>query len=191
MIKSWKIFNESVDGGEFTKEMAKEIMYYFSEDSQPNNDFSGIFEIIEQRGYSTREFIFYETGYDDINRMINYLYKIGGEDEVIKREGISTYQKIREERESFPHFYEIEERLSDFMDIYNFNFMIYSDSKSYKIKLHKKGVSFDDFIKYCHSVLKYSKLLESPDYKTYLGECNYLGGENVLWAEFAVIMELN
>ena len=42
MLKRWNTFNESV-GGRFTEEMAMEIVYYFSESSEPSKSIEEVF----------------------------------------------------------------------------------------------------------------------------------------------------
>ena len=87
---------------------------------------------------------------------------------------IQIYHRIREEREIFPEAYEIEEIFSDFMDLEDFTFMIYSTESEYTIKLNKwSQVDLPQFIKYSEDVNKYLYRLKSPDYETKLVRCEF------------------
>lgn len=185
MIKSWHKFNESQSSG-LTKEMAQEIIYYISEDSTPTKSiFADIYNAI---GNHNDDFTMYETGYEDIKEMIKKLLSMCQNNPELTDKMIQIYHKIREEREIFPEAFEIEEIFSDFMDLEDFNFMIYSTESEYKIRLSKSDVkNMDSFIKYCQEIRDYLIRLESPDYRTKLSRCEFLNDYNINDIEYGWI----
>ena len=174
MIKTWYKFNES-QSEKLTKEMAQEIIYYVSEDSSPNKEIADdLYQFLND------DFVMYETGYEDIKEMIKKLLSMCQNNPELTEKMVQIYHRIREEREIFPHAYEIEEMLSDFMDLEDFDFMIYSNTNQYEIKLTKgSNVDLPQFIKYCEDVNKYLDRLKSPDYDTKLAKCEYYNGTYV------------
>lgn len=182
MIKNWQIFNESVSN-ELTKEQAQEIIYYFSENSRPDKKISDEF-------YDTfgDHFIYYETGYEEMKQYVRDLLSKCKENQDLTNKMIEMYHKIRKEREIFPEAHEIEEMLSDFMDLEDFSFMIYSTESEYKIKLWKSEVkSLDLFIKYCQNINGSLDRLESPDYKTKLTKCEFSNDINNMGREYGYV----
>jgi hypothetical protein len=171
MIKSWHKFNES-QSNKLTKEMAQEIIYYVSEDSKPTESIvDDIYDLINNNDDS---FTMYETGYDDMKEMIKKLLNMCQNNPELTDKMIQIYHRIREEREIFPEAFEIEEIFSDFMDLEDFDFMIYSDNHKYQIKLNKwTQVDLPQFIKYSEDVNKYLYRLKSPDYETKLVRCEF------------------
>jgi hypothetical protein len=171
MIKSWHKFNES-QSNKLTKEMAQEIIYYVSEDSKPTKSIvDDIYGLINNNDDS---FTMYETGYDDMKEMIEKLLSMCQNNPELTDKMIQIYHRIREEREIFPEAYEIEEIFSDFMDLEDFTFMIYSTESEYTIKLNKwSQVDLPQFIKYSEDVNKYLYRLKSPDYETKLVRCEF------------------
>lgn len=182
MIKSWQIFNES-NSNELTKEQAKEIIYYFSEDSSPSNSITADF-------YSLfgDHFIYYEAGYEDMKQFVKDLLSKCKGNELITNRAIDIYNRIRKEREIFPEAFEIEEIFADFMDLEDFTFMIYSTDSEYRIRLSKDNVkNLDSFIKYCQDVRSYLIRLKSPDYFTKLTKCEFLNDYNINNQEYGWI----
>ena len=171
MIKSWHKFNES-QSNKLTKEMAQEIIYYVSEDSKPTKSIvDDIYGLINNNDDS---FTMYETGYDDMKEMIEKLLSMCQNNPELTDKMIQIYHRIREEREIFPEAFEIEEIFSDFMDLEDFTFMIYSTESEYTIKLNKwSQVDLPQFIKYSEDVNKYLYRLKSPDYETKLVRCEF------------------
>ena len=167
MVKNWIKFNES-QSNKLSKEMAHEIIYYISEGSEVTELSSHIDSFLND------DFIMYESGHEDMKRMIKKLLSMCQNDPKLNDEMVRIYHKIREEREICPLTYEIEEMLSDFMDLENFNFMIYPNKDEYKIKLSKwSGVTISQFSEYCTEVIKYLDRLKGPDYDTKLVECYF------------------
>ena len=152
--------------------MAQEIIYYVSEDSKPTKSIvDDIYDLINNNDDS---FTMYETGYDDMKEMIKKLLNMCQNNPELTDKMIQIYHRIREEREIFPEAFEIEEIFSDFMDLEDFDFMIYSDNHKYQIKLNKwSQVDLPQFIKYSEDVNKYLYRLKSPDYETKLVRCEF------------------
>lgn len=173
MIKNWNLFNESVSN-ELTKEQAQEIIYYFSEMSEPTSkiviDFYSIFD--------DDHFVFYETSYEEMKQYVKDLQERCKGNEELTNKMIEIYEEIREERKIFPEAHEIESTFSDFMDLEDFHFMIYSDKMEYTIRLGKNSTNLDSFTKYCHDVKKYLVRLESSDYETKLVKCEFTDYHN-------------
>lgn len=168
MIKSWQIFNESTSN-ELTKEQAQEIIYYFSEMSEPTskivNNFFSLFH--------DDDFVFYETSYEEMTQYTKDLQQKCKGNEELTNKVVEIYEEIREERKMFPEAHEIESTFSDFMDLEDFNFMIYSDKMEYTIRLGKTSTNLDSFTKYCKDIQKYLVRLESTDYETKLVKCEF------------------
>ena len=145
-------------------------MYYVSEDSTPTKEIAD--ELYQFLNDDT--FVMYETGYDEMKEMVKKLFSMCQNNSELNDKMIQIYHRIREEREIFPHAYEIEEMLGDFMDLEEFDFMIYSNKDEYTIKLNKwSQVELSQFIKYCQDVNKYLNGLKSPDYETNLVRCEF------------------
>lgn len=172
-ISNWSKFNENSNvSGELSHQMAQEIIYYFTEDSMPNKGLSNVF-------YDTfgETFVYYETGYEDLKQYVNDLiFKCRG-DEDLNDKMIEMYHAIRKEREIFPEIYEIEENYFDLIDEENFDFMVHSSAKEYKIILGKdKKTLLEDFIRYCQILNTRMRLLQSSDYETILAKSNLTNG---------------
>lgn len=166
-IRPYRIFESEQT---FTVEMAQEIAYYFTEDGNPTqeilNDFYNEFG-------DNDEFVYYEAGYDDIKGYINILLEYAKTPELSSKL-INIYNKIREERKDFPKVSDIEDIFLDVIETENMSLMISSDRTEYKIKLSKRlkntSNSLQEFIKYCNSINKSIKKLESSKYHTYVGK---------------------
>lgn len=168
-INNWKIFNESVSEDEFDKKMATEIIYYFEESSQPTQEFVDIFY-----GIFGTKFTYYDTSYDEMIEFTEKLMSICEKDEQIKSEMISLYKKIREEREDFPTFWEIEECVDMFMDKTDFYLFVKSNSTNYEIKVgFIEKISIDEFCKWCKYCETVVKKLRGPNHKTIIDSCEY------------------
>lgn len=174
MIKNWIIFNESTNE-KFTLEMAQEIIYYFSENYEPSKEMSDIF-YNGHAGITDREFIFYETSYDEMNDYIKKLYNlVNTESLTLMDDMIKLYHKIREERKNFPEIFEIEDLFLDLIESDKFDFMVYSNRYNYKIRLSKTDknntITLEEYIKYCTQLNNELIRLKSDKYETKLMKC--------------------
>jgi len=173
MIRSWKLFNESVTEP-FTEEMAQEILYYFSENSKPSKHIGDLFD--KWGGIIESNFIMYETSYEEMKQMIKKLYGFAQTESLDFRDSmIEIYNKIREERKDFPEVYEIEDAFLNLIEGHGFSFMIYSDLSKYEIKLHspwgENTMKLEDFINYCNLIK--NPISKLSKYRTKLVECNF------------------
>jgi hypothetical protein len=170
MIKSWQIFNESTSN-ELTKEQAQEIIYYFSEMSEPTQKIVNNFYSLD--GFDDDHFSFFEISYEEMIQYTRDLQQRCKGNEELTNKMIEIYEEIREERKIFPEAHEIESIFSDFMDLEDFYFMIYSDKMEYTIRLGKTPTNLGSFTKYCQDIQKYLVRLESGDYETKLVKCEF------------------
>jgi hypothetical protein len=154
-INNWNKFNESVSDT-FSEEMAQEIIYYFSEESNPSKHISDLFTQCEEQWGDIIDTM-YETSYEEMKEMIEKLYSLvqtGSLD--FRNSMIEIYTKIREERKNFPEAYEIEDAFLDLIEGHNFTFMIYSSLSEYEINLNSpwggNSVKLEDFVNYCNLI---------------------------------------
>jgi hypothetical protein len=187
MINNWSKFNES-KSEQFTEEMAQEILYYFSEDSKPDKEIYKMFwrdqeEIIDSEG-----FVMYETGYDEMNGYIKKLYDLVNTESLTFRDDmIEIYNKIREERSSFPLICKIEDIFLRIIENEDFSFFVHSTDKEYEITLSNMLSSnikdIDRFIYLTKEVENCSTRLKSSlcDYR--IRECRFenYGNEKCLF----------
>jgi hypothetical protein len=173
-ISNWNKFNESVSDT-FTEEMAQEIIYYFSEESNPSKHISDLFaQCRDQWG----EIIdMYEASYEEMKEMIKKLYSLIQTGSLDFRDSmIEIYNKIREERKDFPEAYEIEDAFLDLIEGHGFTFMVYSSLSKYQIKLHSpwggNSMKMEDFINYCNLVK--NPISKLSKYATKLVECEFI-----------------
>jgi hypothetical protein len=143
MLKKWNTFNESV-GGRFTEEMAMEIVYYFSEDSEPSKSIEKVFLSSPE---AENLFHFYDSGYDEYKEATQKLYSEANKGSLEFRDNMfQVYNMIREERSAFPIVAEIEDIFLDLIDD-GYSFVIYSNQYEYKVKVQDSDDTLDDFIK--------------------------------------------
>ena len=101
MLKRWTRFNES--SSNFTHEMAQEIIFYFSEESEPNNEFSKYLWEHPEMGIDGDNFVAYDSGPEDYEIMIKKLIGFANTKSLtFKDDMINLYHKIRKERSAFP-----------------------------------------------------------------------------------------
>ena len=170
MIKGWTRFNESP--GDFSYEMAQEIIYYFSENSVPSKDIEKMFwEHPELKGDSD-DFVSYESGREDYENMIKKLIGLANTKSLtFKDDMINLYHKIREQRSAFPEICEIEDMFLDLIENSGFNFLVDTKDYSYQIRLNKDNCSLSEFIKCCQYLDRLIKELESPTVTPLLQMC--------------------
>jgi hypothetical protein len=182
-LNNWIKFNESVKDT-FTEEMAQEIMYYFSEDSSPSKELVKIFDIWLSELDIEDNFVMYETSYAEMKEMIKKLYGfVQTESLDFKDSMIQLYHKIREERKDFPEACEIEDTFLNLIENNDFNFMIYSTTSRYEIRLQSNvnnRYKLEDYINFCklvnNSVSKIhrSKLIECKFYDSRASFCDFI-----------------
>jgi hypothetical protein len=145
MINNWKRFNENASGN-FTEDMAMEIVYYISEDSKPNKEIEKlIFSNPEVEGL----FRFYESGHSEYVAAIRKLLeKVNKGSLEFKDNMINVYNMIREERKDFPPIIEIENVLISLVDS-GYGFRVGARSGEYNIKLEKKKTTMKEFTETC------------------------------------------
>jgi hypothetical protein len=145
MINNWKRFNENASGN-FTEDMAMEIVYYISEDSNPNKEIEKlIFSNPEVEGL----FRFYESGHSEYVAAIRKLLeKVNKGSLEFKDNMINVYNMIREERKDFPPIIEIENVLISLVDS-GYGFRVGARSGEYNIKLEKKKTTMKEFTETC------------------------------------------
>jgi hypothetical protein len=171
MIKGWIRFNES--SGNFTYEMAQEIIFYFSESSVPSEDIEKMFWENPELEGSTDSFISYESGPEDYEDMIKKLIGlVNTKSLTLKNDMIKLYHKIREERSAFPEICDIEDIFLDLIEKSRFDFLVDTKEHYYKIKLYKKDCSISEFISYCQLLEKSIEQLETPTIKPILLNCD-------------------
>jgi len=170
MIKGWMRFNES--SGNFTYEMAQEIIYYFSENSSPSKSIEKIFWEHPEMGGDADSFVAYESGPDDYQNMIKKLIGlVNTKSLTFKDDMINLYHKIREERSAFPEICEIEDMFLNLIESNGFDFFVDTRDYSYTIRLYKKDCSMSEFIQYCQYLDKSMKRLETSTTKSILESC--------------------
>ncbi len=181
MIKGWERFNES--SGAFTEEMAQEIIYYFSEDSQPNKSIEKEFWDHPEMGREADNFVAYESGYDDYKQMIKKLMGMVNTKSLTFRDDmIEIYNKIRSEREGFPPICDIEDSFLSLIEEDLFDFVVYTKDYNYTINLNKEGCSLKEFIHYCQKIDIEMKRLETDKTSVVLEKCErYEGHEEHCW----------
>jgi len=171
MIKGWIRFNES--SGNFTYEMAQEIIFYFSESSVPSEDIEKMFWENPELEGSTDSFISYESGPKDYEDMIKKLIGlVNTKSLTLKNDMIKLYHKIREERSAFPEICDIEDIFLDLIEKSRFDFLVDTKEQYYKIKLYKEGCSISEFISYCQLLEKSIEQLETSTIKPILLNCD-------------------
>jgi len=174
MIKGWMKFNESV-GSKFTEEMAMEIVYYFSESSEPSKSIEKVFLSSPE---AENLFHFYDSGYDEYKDATQKLYSEANKDSLEFRDNmIQVYNMIREERSAFPPVAEIEDIFLDMIDD-DYSFVIYSNQYQYKIKIENDDhtTTIDDFIKYTKSLSERVKRLNVNPLKATLSKAERSNG---------------
>ena len=115
MIKGWVRFNES--SGNFTYEMAQEIIFYFSENSSPRKYIENMLWKHPEMGIDADSFVAYESGPEDYENMIKKLIGFTNTKSLtFKDDMINLYHKIREERSAFPEIFEIEDMFLDLIE---------------------------------------------------------------------------
>jgi hypothetical protein len=171
MIKGWARFNES--SSNFTYEMAQEIIFYFSESSEPNNEFSKYLWEHPEMGDDGDNFVAYDSGPEDYEIMIKKLIEFTNTKSLtFKDDMINLYHKIRKERSAFPEICEIEDIFLNLIENNGFSFLVDTKEHSYKIRLYKKDCSMSEFISYCQLLEKSIKRLETPTIKSILLNCD-------------------
>lgn len=175
MIKSWNKFFEANEG-EFTEEMAQEILYTFGEDSKGySNDDPELKDFLRSEEV-WRGITFYETGYDEMKEFTQILLRNAEVNPEVKSECIRVYNYIREQNKIFPEIYQIEDIYLSLIEKYDFNFYVnVSMSSNYEIKLStwNKENTLQDFIMMCQEIERSIQRIESPKYTTKLTECRY------------------
>jgi hypothetical protein len=170
MIKGWIRFNES--SGNFTYEMAQEIIYYFSENSKPSKDIEKMLWEHPEMGTDADSFVAYESGPEDYEIMIKKLIGFTNTKSLtFKDDMIKLYHKIREERSAFPEIFELEDMFLDLIESSGFEFLVDTKIYSYTIRLNKENCSLSEFIQYCQYLDKSIKRLETPTTTPLLENC--------------------
>ena len=174
MLKRWNTFNESV-AGRFTEEMAMEIVYYFSESSEPSKS---IEEVFLSNPEAENLFQFYDSGYDEYKEATQKLYSEVNKGSLDFRDSMTqVYNMIREERSAFPTVAEIEDIFLDMIDG-GYSFIIYSNQYQYKIKIQNSDytTTIDDFIKWTKSLSERVKRLNINPLKATLSQVERSNG---------------
>jgi hypothetical protein len=170
MIKGWMRFNES--SGNFTYEMAQEIIYYFSENSSPSKDNEKMLWEHPEMGIDADSFVAYESGPEDYEIMIKKLIGFTNTKSLtFKDDMINLYYKIREERSAFPEICDIEDIFLDLIESNGFDFLVDTKDHYYNIKLNKDNCSLSDFIQYCQYLNNSIKKLETSTTTSVLQNC--------------------
>lgn len=175
MIKSWNKFFEANEG-EFTEEMAQEILYTFGEDSKGySNEDPQLMNFLRSEEV-WNGITFYETGYDEMKQFTHQLLKNAEKNPEVKSECIRVYNYIRKQNEIFPEIYQLEDYYLSLIEKYDFDLFINVDmSSNYQIRLCKwqSKYTLADFIIMCQEVERSLKRLESTKYYTTLSACEY------------------
>jgi hypothetical protein len=172
MIKGWMRFNES--SGNFTYEMAQEIIFYFSENSSPSKDIEKMFWEHPEMGGDADSFVAYESGPEDYEIMIKKLIGlVNTKSLTFKDDMINLYHKIREERSAFPEICEIEDIFLDLIEQSRFDFLVDTKDHYYNIKLNKDNCSLSEFIQYCQYLNNSIKKLETSTTTSVLQNSNH------------------
>ena len=175
MIKNWKIFNESTSDT-FTEEMAQEILYFFGEDSKvPKNleiEFNSIY-----KEHNLGGIVFYETGYDEMKEFTEFLFNKSKEDENLKQKLIDLYYKVREEMQSFPEVYKIEDMYLTIIEDLKYDFFLTVDRARFEVVIKlvrwKEDTPLSEFIDTCKIVEGSLIRLKSDKYTTKLDSCEF------------------
>jgi hypothetical protein len=153
--------------------MAQEIIFYFSEGSEPNKDLEKDLWEHPEMGDDADSFVAYEAGSEDYEIMIKKLIGFTNTKSLtFKDDMINLYHKIREERSAFPEICEIEDMFLDLIENSGFSFLIDTKEHSYKISLYKKDCTMSEFISYCQLLEKVIKRLETPTIKPVMNSCD-------------------
>ena len=204
-ITNWKKFNESVNE-EFTEEMAQEIIYCFSEGSDLSGELENLIkkfdESLDEIDISAgREFVMYETGYDEMKQMVNKLYGFVQTGNLsFKDNMINLYHEIRKVKEKFPEVFEIEDLFLTFIESNNFQFYLDykkpygTSSMIYEIRLRSKYgklYSMKDFYNFCDVVDNAVRKFSYPGCKMFTRECSYYYHEhnNTCSMDFDIIIK--
>jgi hypothetical protein len=189
MIKSWNKFFESNEG-EFTEEMAQEILYTFGEDSKGYSSDDPEIKDFLRSGAIWQGITFYETDYSEMKEFTKTLMKNAERNPEVKAECIRVYNYIRKQNEIFPEIFQIEDYYLSLIEKYGFDFYVDIDMGSnYKIRLRlwERDKSLQDFITMCQEVEKSMKKVESSRYYTRLTKCDY----SVYYIDFSVELKKN
>jgi hypothetical protein len=185
MINNWSKFNES-NSEEFGKDKCREIIYYLSEDYRSNNSIGDkFFEIVDTDAY-----IQYESGYLEIEKLVDMLYDFSNSNEDKKVELNKLYDDIRNLDGCYPTIEDLHEYfLNFFIDEYDFNFYIFGDGRGKGVKLtlnHRISnkdleyyLGFSDLVNRCY---KYWK-----DYMNYDFDIREYNFENYLSNKYLTI----
>lgn len=188
MIKSWNKFFEANEG-EFTEEMAQEILYTFGEDSKGYRNDPQLQDFLRSEEV-WNGIVFFETGYDEMKEFTKNLLRNAEVNPEVKSECIRVYNYIRKQNEIFPEVYQIEDYYLSLIEKYDFDFLLDVDMGSnYEIRLSKwhGNYSINDFVNMCQEVERSLKRLESPKYYTKISKCEY--GQSYI--EFRVVLAKN
>ena len=190
MLKKWNAFNESV-GGNFTYEMAQEIIFYFSESSEPNKDIEKDLWEHPEMGDDADSFVAYEAGPEDYEKMIKKLIGlVNTKSLTFKDDMIEIYLRIREERSAFPEICEIEDMFLNLIEMDKFNFLVDTRDYSYTIRLNKDDCSLSEFILYCQHLEKSIKRLKTSTATPLLEKCDrYDSGEYGSRVNFSILLK--
>jgi len=189
MIKGWIRFNES--SGNFTYEMAQEIIFYFSEDSSPNKSIEREFFEHPEMGNDADHFVAYESGYEDYQKMIKKLMgMVNTKSLTFKDDMIAIYNKIRQERSDFPEIFELEDTFLDLIESNGFDFLVYTKDYFYTIRLDKENCSLSEFIQYCQYLDKSIKRLETSTATPLLEKCERSDlGQHGTYVGFKILLK--
>lgn len=205
MLKKWEKFNESelanefanrfAKGGtestnlvDFTEDMAQEIIYYFSEDSNPSSDIEMSF--YDLLGDDSDDFSQHDFEYNDYLKLIKKLMQLSnsrGSD--FLKSLIVIYNRIRSARSNFPKICDIEDIFLELVDD-GFGFKVFTTTFNYYIKLHKSNVGIDDYIKFCKIVNDRCERISFTKSRTKMisSEFNEYGSSK--WVSFTINMKL-
>lgn len=176
MIKSWNKFFEA-NKGEFTEEMAQEILYTFGEYSKGYSSDDPEIKDFLRSGAIWQGITFYETDYSEMKEFTKTLMKNAERNPEVKAECIRVYNYIRKQNEIFPEIFLIEDYYLSLIEKYGFNFYVNIDmGTKYEIKLTiwnnwKEASTLDKFIEMCREVERSMKRIESKNYKVSLNTC--------------------
>jgi hypothetical protein len=204
-ITNWKKFNESVNE-EFTEEMAQEIIYSFSEDSDLSGELDDLVRSFDaslknENINGEAHFGMYETGYDEMKEMIKKLYGFVQTGSLsFKDDMINLYHEIRKVKAKFPEVYEIEDLFLTFIESNNFEFHLDymkpygTSSMIYQIRLGSQWNgyhSMEEFHKFCDVVTNLVKRFSHPSCRMYVQQCKYYyyDGRDQASVDFDIIIK--
>jgi len=166
MIVNWTRFNENKSI--FTKEMAEEIVFYFTDGSKYSDElFDLLFSTGEYFDFEYGDFI--EASFSEMDDLVNVLFTKSKDSLEFSEVLINIYNKIREERKDFPEISEMIDSYINFTDD-GFDFTIRYNDDEYKLILNKTYMGdFDVFFECANRV---RNNLKKNSY-SYLKECNY------------------